>query len=655
MPENRLRAKSGEFMKGYSGVILHVDLSAGSFREERPDEMFYRKYIGGGAMGAYYLLNGMKPGIDALMPENILAFTLGPLAGAPLSGSARHCVTTKSPLTGGFATGESGGYWAPELRFAGFDGIVISGKSPKPVYLWIHDGEYELRDASSIWGRITGEAQDAIRAELGDEKIRCALIGPAGEKLVRYAAIVNELKHFNGRSGVGAVMGSKNLKAIAVRGRKKPDFHDPAYLLELGKTGAKRVAEREGAAAWKKYGTTLNVTWNTELGGLPTRNWTMGQFAGADRLTGEVYEETMMDGSGTCWACAQACKRDIKSGIEKPWKIEARYGGPEYESLGMFGPNCMVGDMAAIAKANEIASKYCVDTISLGGVIGFVMECFEKGILTAADTGGIEARFGDGVALIKLCELAVTREGFGDLMAEGTARLARRLGPAAERICVTVKGKEFPAHMPTAKGLMALAYAVNPFGPDHVSTEHDGGFIFPSESVKGFGLYDDEPDSGSINFGKAKIMAYSQRYVSAIDTMSVCQFTFHTWTIYDFREFMDAVKAATGWEYTLYEFMLAGERRINMMKAFNIREGFTEKDDMLPERIFEDPLVNEGRGCGRKVDRDNFLKVREEYYRISGWNPETGIPTATKYRELGLGWLCAGNAGSIADGGRTRP
>jgi aldehyde:ferredoxin oxidoreductase len=626
-------------MKGYTGVVLHVDLTTGEFEEERPTEAFYRKYIGGGCMGAYYLLKMMKRGVDPLSPDNVLVFTLGPITGAPLSGSSRHCVTTKSPQTGGFATGESGGFWAPELRFAGFDGIVVTGRSPKPVYLSIRDGAYELRDASRVWGKVTGEAQDAIRAELGDDRTRVALIGPSGEKLVRYAAIVNELKHFNGRSGVGAVMGSKNLKAIAVRGTRKPEFHDPERLAELGRLGAKRVAESEGAAGWKKYGTTLNVEWNSALGGLPTKNWTMGQFDGADRLTSQVYRDEWMDGPGTCWACAQSCKRDIKEGIEKPWKVETRYGGPEYESLGMLGPNCMVGDMNAIAKANEIASKYCVDTIALGGVIGFVMECFERGILTAKDTGGVQARFGNGEDLVRLCELAATREGFGDDMAEGSARLARKLGPAAERICVTVKDKEFPAHMPTSKGIMQLAYAVNPFGPDHVSTEHDGCLVDPPEPLKNFGFYDAVPDTATLDYEKTKLMCYSQRFVSGIDSMSVCQFTFHTWTIYDFREFMDAVNAATGWNYSLYEFMLLGERRINMMKAFNEREGFDSKDDMLPERLFEDPLVNEGKGKGRKVDRANFLAMREEYYRLCGWDPESGNPGATKYRELGLGWL----------------
>ncbi|HCM27163.1 MAG: hypothetical protein A2Z99_07195 [Treponema sp. GWB1_62_6] len=625
-------------MKGNIGNILRVDLGKGKFEVEHPTEEFYRKYIGGACMGAYYLLKEMAPKTDPFAPESVMVFSTSSVVGAPISGNSRHCVTAKSPQTGGLASSEAGGYWGPELRFAGFDAIVIKGKSPKPVYLWIKDGICELRDAAAVWGLTTGEAQDGIREELGEKKARLAIIGPSGEKLCRYAAIANELKHFNGRSGLGAVMGSKNLKAIVVRGTAKPEFHDLPFISALAKTGIKRVEEREGSRAWRTYGTNLNVGWNSAIGGLPTKNWTMGNFAGEDLISAEAYYEKMMDKPGTCWACFQTCKRDIKD-IETPYKIESRYGGPEYESLGMLGPNCMVSDLNAISKANEIASAYGMDTISLGGVIGFVMECYEKGIVTKADLGGVEARFGDGKALIALAEMTAKREGFGDRMAEGTARLARSLGPAAERLCVTVKGKEFPAHMPTAKGVMALIYAVNSFGPDHVSTAHDGDIAAPSEAIKGFGLYDAEPDPGAFNFDKVKLTAYSQRYVSAIDTFSVCQFCFHTWSIFDMEDLLAVVDAATGWRYTMFELMLLGERRINMAKIFNVREGFTAEDDMLPPRLFEDPLEGEGIGAGRKIDKAGFLERREEYYVMNGWDPRTGMPGKVKLRELGLGWL----------------
>jgi aldehyde:ferredoxin oxidoreductase len=495
-----------------------------------------------------------------------------------------------------------------------------------------------LKDASHLWGRITGEVQDTIRKELGDARIRVAQIGPAGEKGVLYANITNELKHFNGRCGLGAVMGSKNLRAIAVRGKMKPEYANPERIKELAKIGAAKVAADGFFKDFKRLGTTWNVTWNSDLGGLPTRNWTMGIFPEREKVTEAVYADQWMDGPGTCWACAQACKRDVKKGITTPWTVEERYGGPEYETMGMMGTNCMVSDWNAICKANEWASKYAVDTIALGGVIGFVMECYEKGILTAKDLGGVEARFGNGDALVRLSEMAVKREGFGDRMAEGTARLAKRLGPKAERFAVTVKGKEFPAHMPTAKGMMGLIYAVNPFGPDHVSTTHDPDIaIEPNEVNKGAGIYETEKPY-EISFAKAKLLAYSQRYISAADSWSVCQFTFNSWSIYGLAELVEVINAATGWGYTMQELMLLGERRINLMRAFNAREGFSSKDDLLPPRLFEDPIQGEGPRKGAVVDNAKFLKAREDYYRLNNWDPATGNPTEVKLRELGLDW-----------------
>ncbi len=625
-------------MKGNIGKILHVNLSTGEFTVEQPREEFYRKYIGGACMGAYYLLKEMAPKTDPLSPEAVMAIMTSSVVGAPISGNSRHCITAKSPQTGGIASSESGGFWAPELRFAGFDGLIIKGKAPKPVYLWIKDGVCELRDASAIWGLKTGDAQDRIREELDEKKARVSIIGPAGEKMCTFAAIANDLKHFNGRSGLGAVFGSKNLKAIVVRGSGKPEFQDLPFITALAKEGAKRVIEREGSQAWKIHGTNLNVDWNAAIGGLPTKNWTMGNFEHESKINHEAFTGQMMDKPGTCWACAQSCKRDVKSGIEQPFKIDHRYGGPEYETLGMLGSNCQIGDLHAISKANEIASAYGMDSISLGGVIGFVMECCEKGLLTARDIG-FEVKFGDGEALVKLAEMTGRQEGFGARMAQGTLGLARSIGPEAERICVSVKNKEFPAHMPTAKAVMALIYAVNPFGPDHVSTAHDGDIADPSEAIKGMGLYDAEPDPGALNFHKVKLTAYSQRYVSAIDSFSVCQFCFHTWSIFNLKDLLDVVNAATGWRYTMFELMLLGERRINMMKMFNVREGFTAADDTLPPRLFEDPLVSEGLGKGRKIDKEVFAKLKSEYYTMNGWDPVSGLPGVVKLKELGLGWL----------------
>ncbi len=627
-------------MKGYWGKILHIDLADEKFTVEEPEEAFYRKYIGGACMGAFYLMKHMDAAVDPYAPENLLVFSLSSMTGAPISGNARHCVTSKSPLTGTIASSEGGGYWAPELKFSGYDALVIKGKAKNPVYLWIHNGEYELRDASSIWGSITGEAQDAIRKELGDNKVRVALIGPAGEKLVRYAGIVNELKHFNGRNGMGAVMGSKNLKAVAVRGTMKPEFHDLETIRDMAKTAVDKVNNDEFFSLFKKHGTTLNVEWNSPAGGLPTKNWTAGTFEEQDKLRGETYYKKMMKNPGTCWACVQSCKRNVKPGIEKPYSIDERYGGPEYETIGMCGSNLLISDLHAISKANEYASKYGIDTISLGGTIGFAMECFERGILSREDTGGIDLKFGDGELLIKLTEMVGKREGFGDLLAEGTFLMARKIGAEAERIAVTVKGKEFPAHMPRTKASLALAYACNGFGPDHVSSDHDPGIGTDpiGETMQGMGFYD-AVDPVELNFEKAKLFAYSQRYYSALDSFTVCNFCFNTWSIYNFQDLVECIRATTGWQYTLYELMLLGERRVNLVRAFNQREGFGRRDDMLPERLFMDPLDDNGPSKGRTIDRDEFVQARDHYYNINGWNPDTGNPSETKLKELGLGWV----------------
>lgn len=391
---------------------------------------------------------------------------------------------------------------------------------------------------------------------------------------------------------------------------------------------------------FRTYGTLLNMTWNTDFGGLPTKNWTRGTFDQIEKVSAETYEETMMDKPGTCWACAQSCKRDVKSGIKSPWPIDARYGGPEYETAGMCGPNCMVSDLNAIVKTNEIASKYCMDTISLGGTIGFVMDCYENGILTQDQLGGVDARFGNGEALVQLAEMIAKREGFGDKMAEGTARLAEELGPEARRLAVYVKGKEFPAHMPRAKSIMGLIYAANPFGPDHVSSEHDQAIsINPGEILRGLGIYDTAPDVWRLSFEKVKLLVYSQRFISALDSFSVCQFCFNTWAIFSFEELIDVIQSVTGWNYTLHEFMLLGERRINMMRIFNEREGFDSKDDILPARLLKDPLEDDGPRKGAVYDEELFHRYMKDYYFLNGWDTKTGNPLEAKLKELGLGWV----------------
>ncbi len=622
-------------MKGFAGKILHVNLNEGTFLVERPDEQFYRTYIGGSCLGTYYVMKGMEKGTEPLSPESVLVFSIGPLAGAAISGASRHAVTGKSPQTGGIMASEGGGYWAPELKWAGFDAIVLTGKSEKPVYLWIHNGDVELRDAVSIWGKTTKEAQTIIRDELGDDKIRVAQIGVAGETGCNYANIVNELAHFNGRGGLGAVMGSKNLRAIAVRGTSKPDYFDQEGIKALAKKGAETIRDSSGLQGFKKYGTNGCVDEHIGLGGLPTRNWSSGVFEGQDDLTPVAWNDALIK-PGTCFGCAQSCKRHIDG--NKTDAVDPAYGGPEYETVGMVGPNLCISDKVAICQINEICSKYAFDTISFGATASFIMECFEKGLLTEADTGGLSITFGNVDAVLKLAEQIGRGEGFGKLAAEGSAFLAQKIGKGSEKFLLTVKNKEFPAHMPQAKASLGLAYALVPYGADHVSSQMDptiGVAPLPYQ-MKGLG-FDRAEDPSEMNLEKAKLFWRTQVAYSMMDTASVCLLAFSFWTAYDLDDLVQGINVATGWKMNLYELMMVGERRLQMMRAFNAKEGFTSTDDVLPEKLFI-PLKG-GITDGVAMDKDAFFKARDLYYELAGWTTENNAPSTARLLSLNLDWV----------------
>jgi aldehyde:ferredoxin oxidoreductase len=620
-------------MYGYNGKILHVNLTTGAFFVETPDEKFYRKYIGGSGIGAYYLLKETKAGVEPLSPENVLVFSVGPITGAAISGSSRHSVTTKSPLTGALTCSEAGGYWATDFKMSGFDAIVIKGKSPKPVYLWISDGKYEIRDASKAWGKITGEAQQIIRDELGEQKARVALIGPAGEKLNRYACIVNELAHYNGRGGVGTVMGSKNLKAIATKGTQKPEFADIDTITRVAKTMASRIAdETTWPHAFKQIGTHNCAEANIAGGGFPSKNWSSGNIEGEEELTSTAWNNDFIK-PGTCWGCAQSCKRSIDP--KRTTEIDANYGGPEYETVGTCGSNLGITNRTAIAKINLVAAKYGMDTISLGGVLGFAMECFERGILTLKDTNGIELKFGNAEGAIKMAEMIGKREGLGDLLAEGTGIAAKKLN--ATDFAVIVKNKELPAHMPQNKASLGLAYALVANIADHVSSEHDGSIssepIGPAMRMFGFS---DAYDPMNLCDEKARFVWVTQVAYSMVDALSICLFTFGIWPVCDYNELMEVINASTGWKTNMYEMMQAAERRIHMFRAYDAREGFSSADDVLPKRIYE-PMIG-GVLDGYVYDKEAFDKAKEYYYAIAGWDKDTGNPSKSKLEEFGLEW-----------------
>ncbi|HSR14066.1 MAG TPA: aldehyde ferredoxin oxidoreductase family protein [Thermodesulfobacteriota bacterium] len=624
---------------GYNGKILHVDLSSMRVKIEEPDEVFYRTYLGGGGIASYYLLRNLKPGVDPLSPDNILVFASSVISGVPIAGMTRYTVAAKSPLTGGYGEAEAGGFWGPELKFAGFDAVVISGKAAKPSYLWIHDGKVELRPADKVWGLETGPAQEQIREELKEKRARVALIGPAGEKQVRFACVVNELKHANGRCGMGAVMGSKNLKAIAVRGNSKPEVKDLEKFLEISKFVTEQIGQHGPNKVLRKLGTpNLVMPLNTQ-GILPTQNFRFGSFEGAEKISGEKMAETILRAEEGCYACAVRCKRavEVPSG---PYATSAMYGGPEYETLGSLGSLLRIDNLEAIAKGNEICNRTTMDTISAGAAIGFAMECYENGILTKEDTDGVDFRFGNADAMIQGLEwIALRKNKLGDLLAEGVRTAAARLGKGAEKYALHVKGQELPMHDPRGKTGQGLSFAVSPTGADHIEAPHDTPFAAPGPMmarVAPLGLL--EPIPGR-DLGPKKIRNYTYlQYVwSLYNSLGVCNFAAGPVWALPLNKLSDLVQTVTGWETSLFELLKAGERTVTMARVFNLREGFGRKDDTLPDRLFE-PLEN-GPLQGKGIDRAEFEDALTMFYEAMGWDGEEGVPTRGKLAELNLSWL----------------
>jgi aldehyde:ferredoxin oxidoreductase len=624
--------KEGMMAQGYTGKILHVDLTSESIAVETPGEVFYRTYLGGSAMGAYYLFKETPQGADPLGPDNTLSLMLGPVTGLPISGQSRVAAAAMSPLSGLAAESTGGGFWPAELRFAGFDGVVIRGKADRPVYLWIHDGEVELRDADHLCGRFTAEVEDAIREELDDPRIHVLQCGPAAERGVLYGALINYANRANGRSGMGTVMASKNLKAIAVRGHARAKAADQERLLALAKWGAENVKD-SGVTGMHELGTAGITLGQSASGGLPTRNWSSGTFEGAEAITGETMAETIRVDQDTCFGCAVRCKQVVEV-REGPYEVDPRYGGPEYESLATLGSYCGVSDLKAVARANQLCNMYGMDTISCGATIAWAMDCFEQGLLTTEETGGLDLSFGNAGAMVKMVEMIGEREGLGRVLGEGSARAARELG-VGEGLVVAVKGRELPAHMPQVKRSMALIYAVNPGGADHTVVEHDPGYVENQDRAAQLGLLDPQP-TDVLNAEKVRYALYEHQMVSAIDSLSLCWFVHGgAWQLYGPNQVVEIVNAATGWDMSLWELVKVGERRLNLMRAFNAREGVGEEADTVPLKLFE-PLTG-GATDGVAVGAEEFAEARSRYYAMAGWDV-TGRPTRAKLEELGLGW-----------------
>jgi len=646
-------------MFGYAGKILHVDLTTGTLEIEEPPEELYRTYLGGSALGLYYLLKNTPAGADPYGPENTLAFMLSGITGAPVAGQSRCTVVGKSPLTGGVGDSQAGGFWPAELKFAGFDGIVVRGTSPKPVYLWIHQGEAELRDASHLWGKTTTAVDALLEEELDDKRIEVIQVGPAGERQVRFASIMSMATRAHGRTGMGAVMGSKKLKAIAVRGgKKKLPMADPAALRAIVQKTVPLVRGDEDVWGLAKYGTMDITEGQSAGGGLPTRNYRSGSFGfenakaiGAERFFDELLKgaetgDQLKQGRETCYSCAVRCKRVI----EAEWQekaINPESGGPEYETVGMFGSDCGINDPYAIAYASQMCNEYGADTITAGATMAFAIDCYEQGIITAEDTGGIELAWGDADAMMAMLEATLKREGFGDVLADGSAAAARKIGNGAEDLVVTAKDQELPAHMPQVKPTLGVIYAVNPFGADHQSSEHDPMYTpatiesSPDKYAKrmaDIGLTDPQPGD-SLNREKIRYALTTQYAYSAMDTADVCQFVYGpAWQLMGMEDLAGVITAVTGMETTVDDLLEYGRRRVNLLRAFNAREGITRERDTLPKRLYDDPL-EDGPNAGATVDREAVAAGLEMYYELAGWDPETGNPPRATLEEVGLSWV----------------
>jgi aldehyde:ferredoxin oxidoreductase len=618
-------------MYGITGKVLRVDLITQQINVDEFDELFYRKYLGGRNVGLYYLLNEMEAGVDPLGPDNLLIFSTGVATGAPLAGFSRHSVVAKSPLTGSFGEAEAGGFFGSELKFGGFDAVVVEGASPEPVYLWIEDGRAEIRDASQLWGVKTRETQEAIREEVGDPLARIAMIGPGGENLVRYACVINEMKYANGRNGLGAVMGSKKLKAVAVRGRDRPSFSDPDRVKEFARWFAETWRENPSSLARSRLGTAGGVTSLNADGILPTRNFRKGSFEGAEGISGEnMRDNILVEGEG-CYACPIRCKRKVKG--EPPFETDPEYGGPEYETIGAFGSLCEVANISAISYANQLCNAYGLDTISTGCSIAFAMECFERGRISETDTGGMDLSFGNAEAMVRMVEMIALREGLGDILAEGVMRASEKIGGGSKEWALHVKGKEIPMHDPRGKTGLALQYATSPSGADHMQAAHDPSFERDVDMIKPLTVL--EPvDRLSLGPEKVRMVKYLNLWWILLDVLDICKFTIqpHPVGVFTINQLPEIINAVTGWNTSLHELLMAAERGMNMAKLFNQREGFNREDDWIPERFFQ-PL-EAGSRKGAKISAEKLSEALETFYGMMGWNKEKGEKEKMKMKEL---------------------
>jgi aldehyde:ferredoxin oxidoreductase len=602
---------------GYAGKVLYVDLSTGKTRTEKLDEETAKKYVGGIGLGMKLWLANSKAGVDALSPENPLVLALGPVSGTMFpTGGNGHAFISKSPATGAIGEAVSHGTFGAELKRAGYDAVIFMGKAEKPVYLWIDDDSVQLLDAAQLWGKSPSETEEAIKSELADYYVRVASIGLAGEKLSKIACIINEKTRAAGRTGLGAVLGSKNVKAIAVRGTHDITVAKPEEFMDM----VKDFHERMKGPATQKYrtlGTVENILINNTMQCMPTRNYSSAHFEDAEKVSGEAINERYISKIIACSSCPMRCEHEA---VVREGPYKGTMARIEYESLWAMGPYTGVNKLDAIIKATELCTYYGLDAQSAGVTVGFVMDCHEKGILTHDDLGGIDAHFGNAEALLQLIEKMGKREGIGDMLADGVKAASEKIGKGSDKLAQHIKGLEVTGYDLRCLKTAALAYAVSFRGADH---NRSSAYAV---DLKG------KVDRLKAEKGRGKIVKDLEDSYALIDSFIICKNAKGTF----YKELQDLAKLyslVTGYDVTPEELTAAAERINTLARLINIREGLSRKDDTLPWKVMNEPIPDDGPAKGAIVTQDELDLLLDDYYGSRGWTLD-GVPTVAKLKEL---------------------
>jgi aldehyde:ferredoxin oxidoreductase len=613
---------------GYCGKLLFVELSEGKIEELKPSEQMYREFIGGTGLGARFLYEKMKGGSDPLGPENILGFVTGPLTGTSAPGSGRFTVVCKSPLTNAWADSNSGGYWGPELKYAGYDALFIKGRAKEPVYLSIFRGRAELRDASHLWGKDTRETDEKLRKELGDEKVRVACIGPSGESKSLISGIVNEEGRIAARSGVGAVMGSKRLKAVVVRGNEKVAVAHPEKLEEAKKAYFNLFKTSNFQQNLSAHGTGGGLSFLVSIGDSPIKNWTLHgteAMPTCNKLDSMNMESFKLRRYG-CHSCVVRCGAIVK--VEKgEFSTKGEIHRPEYETLASFGTNCFNDNIEAIIRANEICNLYGMDTIAVGNLIAFAMECYEKALIKKQDTDGLDLSWGNAEAIVSLTEKIARRDGFGALLADGPRVAADRIGKGAEKYAMHVSGQAFPYHDPRISPAQGTNYFANANPSRHMDSPStqtlERGGTLGNDPVLSAPVLDFYGDYSS----KGPMLALGGQFLQFFSSAGLCALLLLGSTV----PAAEYVSAVTGWDMDWSEALKTGKRILTLRQAFNAREGIVPNHFYLPERLLQPLKV--GASAGREID---FATMKATYFAAMGWDLKSGKPYPITWRELGL-------------------